>query len=496
MPTASPVVVWFRKDLRLDDHPALERAVERAGGGPIVPVFVWSPEEEGAWPLGGAQRWWLHHSLVWLRDRLAKAGVPLVVARGPSVSTLVELARSVGATAIVASRRYEPFVDDGARAREFARSGIDLDLVDGHLLTVPESIRTGSGGSYTVYTPFSRNARASLRSAGGFERPRPPVVMPKHDLDRLHRRSLAIDDLELLPTLDWAKAFPSMWTPGGEGAATRLKAFLAGPVATYADGRDRPAIDGTSALSPHLAFGELSIRRLWHAVGDAIKRRGDDERFVADAEKYRAELLWREFAYHVLVHHPHTDRAPLRPEYARFPWRTDRAALDAWRRGRTGYPLVDAGMRQLWTTGWMHNRVRMVVASFLVKHLLLPWQEGARWFWDTLVDADLANNSLGWQWAAGSGADAAPYFRIFNPVLQGEKFDADGTYVRRWVPELARLAQKFLHRPWDAPPAVLEAAGVRLGTTYPRPIVEHTRARERALEALSVVTKAPKSKTP
>jgi deoxyribodipyrimidine photo-lyase len=274
----------------------------------------------------------------------------------------------------------------------------------------------------------------------------------------------------------------AMWTPGEAGAATRLAAFAKGPLGAYPEGRDNPSIEGSSLLSPHLAFGEVGIRRIWHAAQHAAQP-------AASIDKFHAELLWREFGTHVLYHFPRTDLAPLRAEYSKFPWRSDARALRAWQRGQTGYPLVDAGMRQLWSTGWMHNRVRMVVASFLVKHLLLAWQDGARWFWDTLLDADLGNNSLGWQWSAGSGADAAPYFRIFNPTSQAEKFDPAAAYVKRWVPELARVPAKYALAPWDAPPLVLAQAGVTLGDEYPRPIVDHAEARTRALAALASVSK-------
>jgi deoxyribodipyrimidine photo-lyase len=279
------------------------------------------------------------------------------------------------------------------------------------------------------------------------------------------------------------------WTPGAAGAHARLAAFVAGPIRGYAESRDIPGVQGTSMLSPHLHFGELSPREAWHAAGDLLP--GAGAAVTKNVEKFRAELGWREFGHHVLANFPRTAEDPLRPEFRRFPWREDAAKLRAWQRGRTGYPFVDAGMRELWHTGWMHNRVRMVVASFLVKHLLMHWMHGAEWFWDTLVDADLANNTLGWQWAGGCGADAAPYFRIFNPVTQGEKFDGAGDYIRRWVPELAKVPSEHLHAPWEAPPLALAAAGVTLGETYPRPIVDHVAARADALAALSAISAKP-----
>jgi deoxyribodipyrimidine photo-lyase len=292
----------------------------------------------------------------------------------------------------------------------------------------------------------------------------------------------------LQPTIDWAAGLRAAWTPGEAGAATTLDHFLDTGIAHYAPQRDHPARAGTSRLSPHLHFGEIGPRQLWHAVHS---RAAHDRQpgVMRGAERYLRELGWREFAHHLLVHFTHTPEASLRSRFDSFPWADDAAALRAWQKGRTGYPIVDAGMRELWETGWMHNRVRMIVASFLVKDLLLSWRSGAEWFWDTLVDADLANNTLGWQWTAGCGADAAPYFRIFNPVSQGQKFDPDGAYVRRWVPALAQLPPEWIHRPWEAPAPILAAAAVRLGDTYPPPIVDRRGARQRALSALASIKK-------
>ncbi len=290
-----------------------------------------------------------------------------------------------------------------------------------------------------------------------------------------------LDDWDLLPSKpDWAGGLRESWTPGEQGAAKRLKAFLDSPIETYADDRDRPDLVGTSRLSPHLAHGEISPRTIWHEVDKAV-RAGHVP--AKQADKFRAELGWREFSYNLLFHNPDLPTDTLRPEFNAFPWKTDDAALKAWQRGQTGFPIVDAGMRELWETGWMHNRVRMIVGSLLVKHLLIPWQEGERWFWDTLVDADPANNAASWQWIAGCGADAAPYFRIFNPMLQGERYDPEGAYVRRFVPELARLSSKYIHQPWTAPESVLDEAGIRLGRDYPLPVVDHKTGRQRALDA-------------
>jgi deoxyribodipyrimidine photo-lyase len=334
-----------------------------------------------------------------------------------------------------------------------------------------------------VFSPFWRACLAGAAPA----RPLPaPARIPA---PKAWPDGVPVERLELLPKIHWDAGMRQAWTPGAAGAHARLAAFVAGPIRGYAESRDIPGVQGTSMLSPHLHFGELSPREAWHAAGDLLP--GARAAVTKNIEKFRAELGWREFGHHVLANFPRTAEDPLRPEFRRFPWREDAAKLRAWQRGRTGYPFVDAGMRELWHTGWMHNRVRMVVASFLVKHLLMHWMHGAEWFWDTLVDADLANNTLGWQWAGGCGADAAPYFRIFNPVTQGEKFDGAGDYIRRWVPELAKVPSEHLHAPWEAPPLALAAAGVTLGETYPRPIVDHVAARADALAALSAISAKP-----
>ena len=408
----------------------------------------------------------------------------MIVRRGPTEEALAHLARETGAEAVFYNRLYEP--DLAARDERVGAALRDLGLVvSDHpdaLLFEPQAIQKKSGGPFQVFTRFWKACLAAP------ELPRPHPAPRKLTAPDRWPESLALEDLDLLPRIDWTAGLRAAWPPGEAGARDGLRRFVGSALADYATDRDRPDRPGTSRLSPHLHFGEVSIRRVWWTVQDRALRA---PMAAGSVDTYLAELGWREFAYHLLHHFPHTVKKPLRPEFARFPWKSNRRALAAWKTGRTGYPLVDAGLRELWTTGWMHNRVRMVVASFLVKHLLLPWQEGAAWFHDTLVDADLASNTMGWQWTAGSGADAAPYFRIFNPVRQGERFDPDGTYVRRWVPELAPLPDRWIHRPWETPAGVLEEAGVALDRDYPRPLVDHTVGRDRALAAYERLKKTP-----
>ena len=485
MPSPAVTLVWFRHDLRLDDNPALAAAIAR---GRIVPVFIWAPEEEAPWEPGAASRWWLHQSLEKLSAALAKAGAPLVIRRGPSQAALERLAKDYAATHVAWNRRYEPAVvkRDTAIKQALTAAGLAAESFNGGLLFEPVHVATKEGKPYQVFTPF-------WRALLGKPEPAEPVAAPRKlvaaEPVKGRPESLTVGDLDLLPEIDWAGTMRKTWSPGEAGAAKRLDAFLDRGLATYGTDRDRPDREGTSALSPHLHFGEISPRRVWHAVRTAAGGK-PAATITGSPEVYLRELGWREFASHLIYHFPHTSDAPLRADYAAFPWVKDPVGLRAWQRGRMGYPVVDAGMRQLWATGWMHNRVRMIVASFLVKDLRISWLEGARWFWDTLVDADLAANTLGWQWAAGCGADAAPYFRIFNPTSQGVKFDPDGAYVRRWVPELARLPTAEIHAPAEADGRELERAGVTLGQEYPEPIVDHAAARKLALEALKKVSRS------
>lgn len=469
MTETPPTLLWLRHDLRLADNPALHAAAD----GPVLPVYILDDAAAGRWAPGGAHRWWLHHSLAALAAALERAGAPLLLLRGEAATLIPRLAAATGARTVQAGRLYAPWARarDEAVAKALEAEGRTLALHNSGLLVEPERIRTQQGKPYAVYTPFSR----AVMALGD---PPPPIPAPDRLKGVKHPcQGEKLAGLGLLPRQpDWAAAFPDYWTPGEDAAAARLHDFVDATAEGYDRARDFPGEDGTSRLSPHLHWGEISPRQAWHAAGGI----GD----TTARQTFRKELVWREFAHHVLWHNPALPEQPLRAEYAKFPYQPDPALLRAWQRGQTGYPIVDAGMRQLWRHGWMHNRVRMIVGSLLVKHLLQPWWDGAAWFWDTLVDGDLANNSLNWQWIAGSGVDAAPYFRIYNPIMQGEKFDADGHYVREFVPELAKLPDRWLHRPWEAPAEVLRGAGVALGRTYPNPVVDHEAGRARALAAL------------
>jgi deoxyribodipyrimidine photo-lyase len=463
--TKKTALVWLRRDLRLAENPSLHAAMQ--GAGQVCLAFVLDETTPGGWGLGGASRWWLHHSLAALDNAVRHRGGRLVLRRGESVAEIVQLAQETGAATVHVGEVAEPWARRMLERAgiELARYGVTLVRHRSALLFDPDEIRTGSGGFYSVFTPFSRACIA--RGVKGPQQPAPMnIASPSAVSDRL-------DDWELLPRRpDWAGGLRATWTPGEDGAAERLKAFITGPVRVYAEARNQPGIDGTSMLSPHLHWGEISPVQVWKATPEG---RG--------GQIFRNELLWREFSAHLLWRHTALPEMPLRSEFADMPWRDDPRGVKAWQRGMTGLPIVDAGMRQLWQTGWMHNRVRMVVASFLIKHLMVHWRTGEAWFWDTLVDADLASNAANWQWVAGCGADAAPYFRVFNPVLQGKKFDIDGAYVRRYVPELARLPERFIHAPWEAPDDVLTQAGIRIGVDYPAPIVDLAAGRDRALDA-------------
>jgi deoxyribodipyrimidine photo-lyase len=478
----SPIIVWFRDDLRLADHPALAAAADT--GRPALCLYVNDHASAALRPLGGAARWWLAQSLGALDRDLRMRGTRLCLRAGSAADVVTALAKEAGANAVYWNRRHDPagMAIDAEVARRLAAIGVETCVFDANLLHAPDRLRTGAGTGFSVFTPFWRRLLQH-------DRPRPPLPAPRRlePAPVLHCDDLASWRLEPR-TPDWAGGLRATWTPGEAGARKSLAAFVDQHLAGYAVQRDRPDLDVTSRLSPHLRFGEISPVQVWHAVKAATEpmRTGAH----ADADKFLAELGWREFCHHLLHHRPELAERNLQPRFDDFAWRDDAEALAAWQRGQTGYPLVDAGMRQLWTTGWMHNRVRMVAASFLVKHLLIDWRRGEQWFWDTLVDADPANNPAGWQWVAGCGADAAPFFRIFNPVTQSEKFDPRGVYLRRWVPEIAALPDRHIHAPWTAAPETLASAGVALGTTYPRPIVDHAAARARALAAFARLRKA------
>ena len=471
-------IVWFRQDLRVADHPALVAAAAR---GPVLPLFILDDVSRPTrWRIGGAGRWWLHHSLAALRSDLPN----LVLLQGDPGDVIATLAKRANAGAVYWTRAHEPWaVEQEQRlATQLEAHGVEARSFGGSLLNEPDDIVSGKGQPYTVFSAYWRAARQRVVQD--------PLAAPTLSLLQTSGLGDRLDDWNLRPTRpNWASGWEKVWQPGERGAKERLDAFVTGAIDGYADLRNRPDREHTSRLSPHLHWGEISPRQ----IVARIARAGLPS--SPDVDKFLSELGWREFSSHVLHHHPDFADQHWRKGFDAYPYRADPAALRAWRQGRTGYPFVDAGMRQLWQTGWMHNRARMVVASFLVKHLRIDWRVGEAWFWDTLVDADLANNATGWQWITGSGTDAAPYFRILNPVTQGQKFDPAGAYIRRWCPELAQLPDSDIHAPFDAPPAVLLAASIELGVTYPRPIVDHKPARDAALAGFDAVKRANAQQT-
>lgn len=483
-PTRKVAILWFRFDLRLDDNPALSELL--ADGYAPLPVYI--NDEAPDSPLaciGTASAWWLHRSLKSLAADIADQGNRLCCFSGDPSKTLYELCKATGIRAVYWNRCYDPrsIQRDKTIKAELTKQGIEVTSCNASLLTEPWKLLKKDGTPYRVFTPFWRALypqgpdRAESTAAAGL----PATDLPYPD------GSLEPDDLGLDPEIDWASGFSSLWKPGESGAWEALDEFCNSGLSDYPVERDKPFNDGTSRLSPHLHFGEIGPTQVWNRI--AAEAIGNNRQGISTgAESWLRQLGWREFSYHLLYHFPGMVDTPLNPKYNSFPWRGDyQADLALWKRGLTGIPLVDAGMRELWSTGYMHNRVRMVAASFLTKNLRIPWQEGADWFMYTLVDADLANNSAGWQWVAGCGTDAAPYFRVFNPVLQGQKFDPEGGYIKRWVPELAGLSGKPLHAPWSASADILEAAGVRLGHDYPSPIVDLHESRNTALEAWQTI---------
>ena len=464
-----PVLVWFRRDLRLSDNPALAWAA--GTGKPVIPVFILD-EETGDTVAGSASRWWLHGSLRELDAGLRRLGSRLVLRRGPAERELPGLVKDCGASTVIWNRLYDPTATTRDRRIKagLKEGGIEARSFNAALLFEPWKVETGGGSPYRVFTPFWRRCLEI-----GFSQPAAPVS----ELQRPQRwpESDTTDNWQLLRHSETEARMGRAWRPGESGAGSQLDAFLRNSVESYHECRDHPARSATSRLSPHLHFGEIGPRQ----VASAISRRGK----APGPDAFLREVGWREFSHHLLFHNPNMESENLRTAFDRMPWREDPEGLERWRNGQTGYPLVDAGMRELLATGWMHNRVRMVAASFLTKHLLIDWRAGADWFLECLVDADRANNSAGWQWVAGCGTDAAPYHRIFNPVAQSRRFDGAGEYLRSWLPELARLPDEHIHSPWTAPSEVLDDSGVRLGENYPFPIVDHRTARERALAALA-----------
>ncbi|KQS74366.1 deoxyribodipyrimidine photolyase [Rhizobium sp. Leaf384] len=466
----APIIVWFRKDLRTDDNRALASAAE--AGRPVIALYIREDNAETG-PLGEAQAWWLHHSLTSLSEQIEKRGTRLVLRSGNAETVLRRIVEETGASAIFWNRRYDPagIAIDTALKEALSSDGIEAASFSGFLLHEPSRVKTKTGGPYRVYTPFWRAVEA-----GG--EPDEPIDAPE-TLPAPSRfpSSEPLDAWNLLPKRTWADDFSQRWVPGEASALEKLEDFTESTIRGYRASRERTWEAGTSRLSPHLAMGEISPARIWHAT------RGLSQAESADVITFRKELVWREFAYHLLFHNPDMPTESLNRKYDRLGWSTGDKDFESWTRGRTGFPIVDAGMRELWRFGTMHNRVRMIVGSFLVKDLLIDWKRGERWFRDTLVDADPASNAMNWQWVAGCGADASPFFRVFNPITQGEKFDSDGLYVREHVPELADMPNDWIHHPFDAPAAVLAKAGVTLGKTYPKPIVDHAKARDRALAA-------------
>ncbi|MEM7406298.1 MAG: deoxyribodipyrimidine photo-lyase [Pseudomonadota bacterium] len=469
-------IVWVRRDLRIGDNAALDYA---AGRGAVLPVFVWDPAADGDWLPGAASRVWLHHALRDLAAAYRAMGLRLLVCRGETIATLADVLRRSGADAVVWNRSYEPAAIATSTAVKSAvrAAGAEARSFPGAVLHEPPTITNRQGLPFKVFTAFWKYCAALP----------PPAPLPAPatlTAPAGKPRGVSIDSLELLPRIRWDRPMLNDWTVSAAGARAELEAFVNGSVEDYADGRDRPAVRGTSRLSAYLHFGQLTAAEIM-----ARARRGNQPA-SGGAEAFVRQLYWRDFAHHLLYHFPHMPERALNASFDRFPWAESAdgdGLLAAWQRGETGYPLVDAGMRELWATGYMHNRVRMNVASFLVKHLLIHWRAGQSWFWDTLVDADLANNAMGWQWAAGCGVDAAPYFRIFNPVLQGERFDPAADYIARWVPELSALPAKWRHKPAAASAAILREGGVRLGRDYPRPVVDHQEARASALAAFATL---------
>ena len=470
--TAIPTLMWFRQDLRLQDNPALSYAIAQ---GDILPIYILDTQNSGKWGLGGASKWWLHQSLSSLNESL---NGKLQFFQGCPLELIPDILEKTGITSIVWNRCYEPWQikRDKKLKRLLQEKDINVQSFNGSLLWEPWEVLKKDGTPYKVFTPYYR--KGCLPSGA----PRKPEkTKSKYNLVSADIGALVLEDLNLMPDIQWYEHMAKEWQPGEQGASKHLKRFLKKAVTQYKTDRDIPSLTGTSRLSPHLHFGEISPNQIWYAALAALAPDIENK----DLDCYLSELGWREFSYYLLFHFPTLPEKNFQPKFDHFPWAQNKKALKAWQKGQTGIPIVDAGMRELWQTGYMHNRVRMIVGSFLVKNLLLHWSHGEKWFWDCLLDADLASNSASWQWVAGSGADAAPYFRIFNPVSQGERFDPDGRYVRKYCPELKDVPNKFIHQPWEAEPVLLKDANVTLGKDYPKPLVDLKTSRQRALDAFS-----------
>ena len=472
-------IFWFQNDLRITDNPALKHT---ADSGSVLPVFIYDDVNCGDHGNGGASNWWLHHSLMSLSKSLDEN---LIVLRGDPKELIPSLANQYGVNQVAWGRSYEPWQKDRNQKikRHLSDLAIDTYETNGTLLWEPKQVCKQDGTPYRVFTPFYRRGCLSALP------PRFPLSSPATfsflKVAKEHeamKGNSGISKLNLLPQISWYSGIEQRWNPGEHAAKSQLANFVQEAAKYYKSQRDFPSISGTSKLSPYLHFGEISINQVWYAIQDIAPGHAMDN---SELDCYLSELGWREFSYYLLHHFPDLPHKNYQPKFDQFPWREDQASLQKWQQGQTGIPIVDAGMRELWQTGYMHNRVRMIVASFLIKNLMIHWQEGAKWFWDCLVDADLASNSASWQWVAGSGADAAPYFRIFNPVTQGERFDKDGLYVKTYCPELAKLPNKYIHKPWATPKQILQDCNVELGSSYPEPIVDLATSRKRALDAFS-----------
>ncbi len=467
---------WFRQDLRLQENPSLNFLLNNSES--IILLYIVDTSQKNEWGMGAASKWWLHHSLNKLNDDLISKGSNLIVRRGDPLKILEEISKENDISLISWNRTYEPYsIDRDTKIKSnLKKLNITCESFNSSLLMEPWEYQNKSGKPYKVFTPFWNNLQK--------------ILHPKAPLKKIIQiktpgtiYSLKIEDLNLLPKIKWDKDFYSQWEPGELGAQNNLTHFLKN-IDHYKDERDYPSNLATSKLSPHLHFGEISPREIWRLTEQSFKA-GDSKTI----EPFLRQLAWREFATQLLFHFPKSTKEPLRLEFTKFPWTNNKKHLELWKKGATGYPIIDAGMRELWATGTMHNRVRMLVGSFLVKNLLIHWVKGAEWFWDTLVDADLANNTMGWQWVAGSGADAAPYFRIFNPITQSEKFDKEGLYIKKWVPELGEMPAKIIHAPWLQSDETLASYNVFLDKNYPKPIIQLKETRENALEAYQELKK-------